>query len=808
MISTSVGLHALASRSITSRSLPLPKLPSPLRSASSASLVPREPPHNHKPPNYLETSAPLDKDSACDLEKTSVQIPNFTMALFPNSAFAAEPPVVLGALDRHEYSLQENKWLNYSSPTLQDDGLERTREVAYFLNDLSRRCWAGYENLLLPRPDVRRVWTLTESIRVLPDGSSMRTTGAALVKTGLKVVRWSDVLCDVQVVQHADQMAEALQRLSSGATDVFAAQEDRHFHIGIAFAGDDVQVAYFDRAGRVSTGPLNIHENPVFFLRTVMGLTIIDESFAGKDTSISTRGGDRYVIVNGVEYRIVETLSRFGDVRGRGTTCWRCRRPGSDDDYVIKQTWANVHQRTTEGQFLKKAERVAGVIDLVDEEVVVRSNGLPQNTVWLRDFLQGSERLAVVGHCPRLELRRLVLRTCGRPLADFSSKEELISAVRDAVQASYDLLDTVDILHCDINADNIMLRHELGSAFRRGFLIDFDSATNVSPWEGLAPYGHFAGTFFFMAIDVVQYAYGIQHAPWHDLESFLYVLMFICTTYSGPSNAHRLNFDIYTSPLAPWFAEGGHEKACIMRQYSDSDFRAFLDSVFDPYFDDLKDLVCELRTLITRRRSGPQVHHTEVLDVLDRHLRARTEPRYAVTPLDMPTIMEANMKRKGVFKKKRARAVPAPEAPADAPASSPPPVPTLPIASATSTAAPRAPSSAIAPPMLRSTSRARPLPRSDPSRPMTRAMKRRLAQARRAASPPSDDSDRTLVDTTPERKGNPLDSPSPKRTSSASPSPEDRRTPPRRSKRLRSPDAPSDEPALHATRASKRRKVA
>uniref|UniRef100_D8Q2U8 Protein kinase domain-containing protein n=1 Tax=Schizophyllum commune (strain H4-8 / FGSC 9210) TaxID=578458 RepID=D8Q2U8_SCHCM len=673
-------------------------------------LANHEPPRNHKAPDYLDTIAPLDLETAQHIEQSSARIPGFLTALFPNSAFPARPPSILGALDGHDYNVQQKKWMHYSTPTLQADDVARARAMATFLNEISHHCYIGYQHLRLPRPDARRVWMLTESIRVLPDGSNVRAVGAALVKAGTESVQWSDVLCDVQIAQQASSMDQILQQLSSGATNVLATQEDRHFHVGVAIAGDDIQVAYFDRAGRVTSGALDIHRYPVFVLRLVMGLTVIDESFGGKDTSIVTRGGHPYVTVGGAEYRIEETLSRFGDVCGRGTICWRCRRPGSDEDYVIKHSWAGTQEHSTEGQFLRDAERVAGVVDLVHEEVVVRSNGLPHNTVWLRDFLKGSERLAVIGNCPRLELRRLVLRTCGRPLADFSSKEELISALRDAVQASYDLFDMVNILHCDVNPDNIMLRRHPDSAYRRGFLIDLDSATYVSPSEGLAPFGHLAGTLFFMAIDVVQYTYAVQHAPWHDLESFLYTLMYICANYSEPSNTRRPNFDIYNSPLAPWFAEDAHDKACIMRYYSDTEFRAFLDSVFDPYFDDLKGLVCELRALITRRKGRPPVRHTQVLDVLDRHIRARTEARYAITPLDMPTIIDTHLKRKGGLKRKRERAAPA--APAAPTASTPPPLPALPIATpaapasptfdplapATPAAAPPAPSTPVAPP--------------------------------------------------------------------------------------------------------------
>ena len=162
------------------------------------------------------------------------------------------------------------------------------------------------------------------------------------------------------------------------------------YHIGIAFAGDLFQLAYYDRAGCVVSGAHNIHENPGVLIRAVIGLSLLDESYVGKDMSITSRDRRAYMTVGGTEYEIVELLSAGGDILGKGTVCWRCRRPGSTENYVIKNTWTMLGQlRKTEGEFLRKAARVEGVPNLVCEEKVLRRNGLPQNTLWLRDTLDG-----------------------------------------------------------------------------------------------------------------------------------------------------------------------------------------------------------------------------------------------------------------------------------------------------------------------------------------------------------------------------------------------------------------------------------
>ncbi|KAI5894574.1 uncharacterized protein SCHCODRAFT_02494863 [Schizophyllum commune H4-8] len=417
-------------------------------------------------------------------------------------------------------------------------------------------------------------------------------------------------------------MCDAIERLHSGAASVFFAQETRMYHVGIAFAGDLFQLAYYDRAGCVLSGTHNVHENPGVLIRAVIGLSLLDESYVGKDTSITVRDRRAFVTVGGVEYEIVELLAAGGDILGKGTVCWRCCRPSSSENYVIKNTWTVLGQlRKPEGEFLRKAARVEGVPNLVCEEKVLRRNGLPQNTLWLRDTLQGSERLAILKNHLQMELRRLVLQPCGRPLVDFQDKDELLTGFNDSIMTHYQLYELC-ILHCDISDNNIMLRTREHPSSSRGLLIDLDSADEVDSLTGLANVNFGMGTVPFVASDILRPHGSNGRAPWHDLESFLHVLMYICATCSGPSDTPRTNFDLESSPMGPWLTGDYVRKKEIMFDYDESAFRSFVDSVFDPYFDDLKDLVCDLRA-VTRTRSG----HFTVMDVFDKHMRLRANAR-------------------------------------------------------------------------------------------------------------------------------------------------------------------------------------
>ncbi|KAL1699084.1 hypothetical protein EV121DRAFT_284356 [Schizophyllum commune] len=535
-------------------------------------------------PCFLPTR--VDKSDIDSLSKATVEISGvIDLALFPCSVFAIEPSAMVDRLGDSAYSLGKNRWI-HGYPSLKLSPTHRARSMATFLNHLTRLCWLAHTHQNKPTPTTPRQWITTTSTRIISGGSTAEVPGLALVAAGVEA-QWRDVLCDVQMVPTADRMAEAIDRLATGAAHVFEEQQDRLHHIGLAIAGDEFQVAYYDRAGCVLSGACGIHENPELFTRVVMGLTLAGRPHDGKDDSITTRDGRRFLILGGLEYEILETLSSSLGVCGSGTIFWRCRRSGSDEDFIVKNTWADKTLDHTEGELLTKASDVANIPKLVREERVLRPDGQPWTTTSVRDLATGPERWSIVSDLPRLELRRIMMRPCALPLSHFSSKVELVSSVYDAVSAHRALYTRHRILHCNVNEDNVMLQASLPR--RRGLLINFDRADcagDIHPVTLERP----KASIPFTACDMLQVPRFEAHGVRHDLESFLYVIMFICTKYSGPSHCPRQDFDIRSSPLGPWFDGDVAHKEKVMFHYEDDEFRAFLDSIFDPYFDDLKDM--------------------------------------------------------------------------------------------------------------------------------------------------------------------------------------------------------------------------
>ncbi|KAL1755806.1 hypothetical protein FB107DRAFT_290612 [Schizophyllum commune] len=509
---------------------------------------------------------------------------NIGPSIFPMTLFPIPPLSLIKLTNKAFYDVKDRKWLCYPEFSSIPDRVERVCAIASFFNRFTRVAWLLYKDKGHPLPCTPRRWYVLESSRLLADGSTVSSYGMALSEEVSGDLQWRDVLCDVQVEEDAANMSDALQRLTTGAAHVFATQEHRLYHLGLALAGDTFQLAYFDRAGRVLSGTFDVHMHSIFFARIIMGLTIPDKSYAGLDPSIILRDGRRFLKVCGHEYEILRTICVNANIFGRGTISWRCRRADSDEDFVIKN-------------------------------------------------------------------------------ADFATKDELLQLMHDAIQAHQDLYLYTDALHCDISENNIMARDTPNSSCRRGLLIDLDSAVVVSGTPKVGP-----GTLPYLAIDVLQYPTLVERAPWHDLESFLYVLMIFCASYSGPSNTPRHGFNIRESPLGPWLTGDGNYKAQVMQSYDDDSFRVFLDQVFDPYFDDLKDVVCDLRKIITRPKDA-RPSHVDVMIVIDRHIRAlRAEQKRTAAAAKCPPAV-VDSKRGGKAKRKRATAA-APAPPAPRPAAS------------------------------------------------------------------------------------------------------------------------------------------
>ncbi|KAK7019871.1 hypothetical protein R3P38DRAFT_2535963 [Favolaschia claudopus] len=561
--------------------------------------------------------------------------PGLLSTLFPDACLPLPAADILAKLSSGSSALYiDSKWK--FCPDLTQLGVEKA--AANFFNHfgfvVESICVAAGR----PQHKARR-WTAQFVHHGVENASNVRMPDFFLGAEG--ALDWSNASNhgELKSSDSRECKDKALKQLLNGAYHIFSSQDNRRFVVSVALFAERIQLYIFDRAGLVNTAPFHIHNDPEAFVRVWTALMFADPAVLGYDpTIVETALGVRHIEVEGRKYDIVGSNALFisEGIRGRGTVCWRVRHGGRE--FVIKDTWADDSRPNTEAQILDIAKSlgVVGIPQVVASEIV--DVGGIRGTDALRSSLPPKLYKEECAHIEKRLHRRLVLTPFGRALSTFSTRKELLSALRDAIKAHQSLYDEAKILHRDISVYNILLvpsvdmlspppttpsPDEVGASsshtavpnLKRGLLIDVDYALVLSPTgERNAATAHRTGTLPFMATEVLRRGDEVQHQPDHDLESFLYVLIWICVHYAGPKGVVRQNFNIYHSPLEPWvngtsYKTIGMAKWCSM--VNDDAWEEVL-SCFAPYFEPLKTCATAWRKLF----SDKQLNYEEVFQVL------------------------------------------------------------------------------------------------------------------------------------------------------------------------------------------------
>lgn len=126
--------------------------------------------------------------------------------------------------------------------------------------------------------------------------------------------------------------------------------------------------------------------------------------------------------------------------------------------------------------------------------------------------------------------RRLIVQSYGKRIHEASSLNSLLAGLEGCINGHESLRREAGLLHRDISINNLMINEDEEDASRRAFLIDLDLAIKEAR-TGASGAKRKTGTRAFMAVGAL---YGDQHSFMHDLESFFWVLYWICVHYNGP----------------------------------------------------------------------------------------------------------------------------------------------------------------------------------------------------------------------------------------------------------------------------------
>ncbi|KAF8631511.1 hypothetical protein AX17_005078, partial [Amanita inopinata Kibby_2008] len=468
-----------------------------------------------------------------------------------------------------------------------------------------------------------------------------------------------------------------IQQIMDRAYSMFSSQPNRRYILNLSMAGTFIRVTQYNRAGAVHGEYFDaqVEENRASLLRIIIGFMFCAPEDIGYDPTIRVKSDEKgvptyYVTADKKQYRIIEPLHISDSIRGRGTIVWKATSVLDDSDIndeskwvTIKDVWADTSRHHYEDFYLKKA-RDAGIEDVIPELVHAESvlfEGIEDTTDRL-SFSNHPETTPAEGNPSRKRMtkgkkqeirvhRRYVFKGCGIPISQFKSKKELLKAFIDLIQI-HERLVKADLLHRDISLRNVMLRKVPNEQRYSGFLIDFDYMALISELGSKKPsVAHRTGTTPYMSTRVLR---GLDiHSPIDDLESFFYVLIFICLEYSGPG--HVRDWDIYKTRLRLWIE--GEQLDVIGTRKSDDvhNWRNFKSVVLDnlpPYFQDLSDCLETMRSTIVRHdtsKDKAEATHQDFIRILEDRLEETFDEAVdEVTVQEGPKMQVTTSKRKRV----------------------------------------------------------------------------------------------------------------------------------------------------------------
>ncbi|KAH8748461.1 hypothetical protein F5883DRAFT_436470, partial [Diaporthe sp. PMI_573] len=190
---------------------------------------------------------------------------------------------------------------------------------------------------------------------------------------------------------------------------------------------------------------------------------------------------------------------------------------------------------------------------------------------------------------PNRVRRRVVLRDYGKPIYKASSRATLLRGLDGCIEG-HESLRKAGFLHRDISINNLMINEDDNNPSWSSFLIDLDLAIKEQREEASGARGK-TGTRAFMAIGALL---GEQHSFMHDLESFFWVLFWICIHYNGPDESRviprfeKWNY-VDTEELAGMKLGVVAKEAIFMKTITGS---------FTPYYQPLTALLNRLRKTV------------------------------------------------------------------------------------------------------------------------------------------------------------------------------------------------------------------
>ncbi|KAF2279923.1 uncharacterized protein EI97DRAFT_463985 [Westerdykella ornata] len=327
--------------------------------------------------------------------------------------------------------------------------------------------------------------------------------------------KYGDLLVVGEVRTDPKRPYEAVaDKMARCAEELFFIQPSRRYLLGFSLCGSLLQVWMHDRAGCRSSDvfDINTYDGGEMFVWIFLQFLFMDtprlgfDSTVGISTLLCWEVGHIEITRDGkLEQIIVEkVLQRSHRICGRCTTCYKGRLAHDPKTIVVvKDSWHRP-QHSVEGELLRKASengRVKNIVRYYHHETVVVAHELMDDI----DPPQIASRAP-----PTL----------------------LLKALGDCIEGYWTLWEHAQIVHRDISLGNLLVREEPTEDCCWGFLTDLDMATDRDRTESCQG-RQMIGTHIFMSTELLCGDGEGNHSFRHDLESFFWVLFWLCVHYEG-----------------------------------------------------------------------------------------------------------------------------------------------------------------------------------------------------------------------------------------------------------------------------------
>ncbi|KAF9048894.1 hypothetical protein BJ165DRAFT_1067039 [Panaeolus papilionaceus] len=328
--------------------------------------------------------------------------------------------------------------------------------------------------------------------------------------------------------------------LNAHSRSCFNAQRNRTFIYHVVFNETEVRLFYFDHCGLMVSNWINYRSDPNVLIRMILLTCNSDSSAVGLDPAVKFReasGDDAdtekqqfervYTLKIGdkdMELTVIALTWASNAISGRKTLCWRVKDK-DDNVYILKECSRHVEREPAEWKLLEEVKGLEGVGQMVGYQVSQKISEM-RSSIGMESPSELKDR----------ERYFLLLEMYGYPIYHFSSRLQLLEALRDAVQGHWNLWKKKGVLHRDISKNNILLGNSDAAKGFRGVLIDLDLAIYTKRDKSLFEKDSRTGTHAFQSFIILstqphQARYAAPHDYLDDLESFFWVLIWLTMGY-------------------------------------------------------------------------------------------------------------------------------------------------------------------------------------------------------------------------------------------------------------------------------------